>query len=222
MLKVLDTVTGTQKAGLQSVMSQEYELRKKYTIRGIEVESEVVKDDTHDSYRSLIIGSSCASTRWGVRTQDHSYSCPTTLADFSSSFEHIRVHAAETLVRTELGELPEKGVRLLGVELVGPTGQAMMAGCAVNLSFSPTLLPPDFIKLLNLERSNEVYCDARIGRPAPTPLYRGTIKFGDLTVETNFLPATYNGPIVLGGDFFQKALRGNEDLIIALFRLFSG
>ena len=126
------------------------------------------------------------------------------------------MHAAETLVRTELGELPEKGVSLLGAQLVGPTGQAMTAACAVNLNFSPTLLPPELIKLLKFERSNEVYCDARTGNLAPMPLYRGTIKFGDITVETTFLPATYNGPVVLGGDFFQKALRGNEGLIIEL------
>jgi hypothetical protein len=138
------------------------------------------------------------------------------LAKFGSSFELTRVQAAETLVRTELGELPEKGVGLLGVELVGPTGQAMVAACAVNLSFSPTLLAPVFIKSLKLERSDEVHCEGKIGNLAHVPLYRGTIKFGDLTVETMFLPATYNGPVVLGGDFFQKALRGNEGLITEL------
>ena len=196
-------------------MSQEYELRKKYTIRGIEVESEVVKDEIHDSYRGIIIRSSCASNRWGVRTQDHSYSCPPTL-ELMPSFENTRAYAAENLVRTELGEIPKKGVNLLCAQLAGPTGQAMTAACAVNLSFSPTLLQPELIKLLQFERTNELYCDARTGNRAPTPLYRGTIKFGDLEVDTTFLPATYSGPVLLGGDFFQKALRGNEALIIEL------
>ncbi len=197
-------------------MRQEYELRKKYTIRGVEVESEVVKDETHGSWRSVIIRSSCASARWETRTQDHSYSCPVTLADFDTSFEGSRVHAAETLVRTELGEIPEKGISLLGAQLLGPTGQVMTAACAVNLSFSPTLLRPELIKVLQLTPSGELYCDSRIASRAPIPLYRGTIKFGDISVETNFLPATYDGPVVLGGDFFQKALRGNEGLIIEL------
>jgi hypothetical protein len=187
----------------------------KYTIREIEVESEVVKDETHDSYRGIVIRSSCASTRWGVRTQDYSYSCPA-ISELIPSFEHARAHAADNLVRTELGEVLEKGVSLLGAQLVGPTGQAMTAACAVNLSFSPTLLQPELIKLLQLTPSNEAYFNTNTGDRAPIPLYRGTIKFGDLSVETNFLPATYNGPVVLGGDFFQKALRGNEGLIIEL------
>jgi hypothetical protein len=92
----------------------------------------------------------------------------------------------------------------------------MMAACVVNLSFSPTLLQPELIKVLQLTRSSELYCDGTTGNRAPVPLYRGTIKFGDLSVETNFLPAKYNGPVVLGGDFFQKALQGNEGLIIEL------
>jgi hypothetical protein len=132
------------------------------------------------------------------------------------SFESTRCHAAENLVRTELGEIPEKGVSLLGARLVGPTGKEMTAGCAVNLSFSPTLLQPELVKLLQLTPSNDAYCDVSTGNRAPVPLYRGTIKFGDISVETNFLPATYDGPVVLGGDFFQKALRGNEGLIIEL------
>lgn len=197
-------------------MTANYEQIKKYVIRGIEVESEVVKDECTESSRGIVVRSSCVSTRWGVRTQDHSYTCPNGWSEFNSSFEQVRKQAAETLVRTELGEHPEKGVPLLVVELIGPTGQRMTPACSVNLSFSPTLLGPEFIQLLHFEQSDEVYSELKEGKVNHFRLFRGQIKFGDLTVETVFLPATYNGPVVLGGDFFQKALRGKEGLISEL------
>jgi hypothetical protein len=202
----------------ESVMEGEYETMKDYLIRGIKVSSEVVKDEEMpaERSRSLFIRSSCASTRWGVRTQDHSYSCPIQWEAFETSFEEIRHHAAETLVRTELGEVPEKGSPLLVGELAGPTGQRMTPACAVDLSFSPSLLGPEFIEILKLERTGQLFCEIVNGQITHIPVYRGRVKFGEHEAETTFLPATYNGPVVLGGDFFQKALRGKEGLITEL------
>jgi hypothetical protein len=199
-------------------MEDKYEITKEYVIRGIKVTSEVVKDEKSEAEkrRSLVIRSSCASTRWGVRTQDHSYSGPLGWDAFESSFEEIRFQAANTLVRTELAEIPEKSAPLLVVELIGPTSQRMMPACAVDLSFSPSLLGPEFIELLKLERTGQIYCEVVNGQLNHIPLYRGRIRFGDNEVETSFLPATYNGPVVLGGDFFQKALVGREALITEL------
>lgn len=194
----------------------EYEVKKKYTVRGVEVDSEVMKDQIEETMRSLVIRSSCASVRWGVRTQDHSYSCSPQWGGFVSSFEHSRKNAAETLVLTEQGDLAERGVPLVVVELIGPNGTHITPACAVNLSFSASLLSPEFIELLQLEKTGEFYCEIKEGAPSHIPLFRGTIKFGELTAETSFLPASYNGPVVLGGDFFQKALHGNEGLITEL------
>jgi hypothetical protein len=202
----------------ESIMEGKYETTKEYLIRGIKASSEVVKDEKMpaERARSLFIRSSCASTRWGVRTQDHSYSCPTEWEAFETSFEEIRHQAAETLVRTELGEVPEKSAPLLVVELVGPTGQRMTPACAVDLSFSPSLLGPEFIELLKFERTGQLFCEIVNGQIHHIPLHRGRVKFGEYEAETTFLPATYNGPVVLGGDFFQKVLKGKEGLITEL------
>jgi len=63
--------------------------------------------------------------------------------------------------------------------------------------------------------TDEVYCGGKAGKLNYVP-FRGTAKFGELNVETTFLPATYNGPVVLAGDFFLKVLRGYEGLITEL------
>jgi hypothetical protein len=136
-------------------MEGDYQPKKQYVIREIEVTSEVVKDERVEAEkrRTLIIRSSCASKRWGVRTQDHSYNCSAEWDEFDSSFEETRRQAADTLVRTELGEISEKSVPLLVVELVGPTGQRMTPACAVNLSFSSSLLGPELVELLKFEQT---------------------------------------------------------------------
>lgn len=199
-------------------MESDYQLTKQYVFRGIDVTSEVVKDERVEAEkrRTLIIRSSCASKRWGVRTQDHSYNCPAEWGEFDSSFEQTRQQAADTLVRTELGEIPEKTVPLLVVELLGPAGQRMTPACAVDLSFSSSLLGPELVELLHFERTGQMHCEIVNGQLNHIPLYRGRVRFGDYEAETTFLPATYNGPVVLGGDFFQGALRGKEALITEL------
>lgn len=198
-------------------MEAKYKVTKQYVLRGIEVTSEVVKDEQLEpKSRALVIRSSCLSKRWGVRTQDHSYTCPSEWEEFESSFEQTRQQAAETLVKTELGELPEKGVPLLVVELIGPAGQRMTPACAVDLSFSPSLLSPELINFLGFERTEQLYCETTNGQLSHIPLYKGRVRFGDYQTETTFLPATYNGPVVLGGDFFQRALRGKEGQISEL------
>src|SRR5260370_21454083 len=102
---------------------------------------------------------------------------------------------------------------MLGAEVVGPTGKQMMSLCAVDLSFSPCLLQPEIIKLMELPITGEFHCLTVDGRVQQIPLHRGAIKFGDIEIPTKFLPLTYSGPVVLGGDFFQKYLRGKEKLI---------
>ena len=182
-------------------MAGEYQTTKQYVIGGIAITSHVVKDERVEveKRRTLIIRSSCESKRWGVRTQNHSYNCPADWEEFDSSFESTRQHAADTLVRTELGEIPEKSVPLLVVELVGPTGQRMTPACAVNLSFSPSLLGPEFIELLGIERTGQIHCEVVNEQISHIPLYRGRVRFGEYEADTTFLPATYNGPVVLGG-----------------------
>lgn len=199
-------------------MHNDYEIKRKYIIRDIEVGSEIVKDEIDNVHQSriILIRSSCSSARWGTRTQDHSYSSPAIWSEFSQSLENIRLQAADTLIRTELGEIPERGISLIVVELIGPTGKRITPACGVNLSFSPTLLSPEFVALLQLQQSGDFYCERAGTSFSQVPLYRGTIKFGDLAAETTFLAATYNGPVILGGDFFQKALVGKEGLITEL------
>jgi hypothetical protein len=65
----------------------EYEVTKRYHIEGIEVVSEIVKDQVEGSpeQRSLIIRSSCKSDRWGTRTRDHTYGCPIEWNEFAES-----------------------------------------------------------------------------------------------------------------------------------------
>ena len=94
---------------------KEYEVVKEYEISGIRVTSDVVKDAVTQEprMRSVFIRSSCESRRWGTRTQDHSYSCAVNLMEFAKNFEQARFRAAETLIKTERGEISETGVELL-------------------------------------------------------------------------------------------------------------
>ncbi len=188
---------------------------KTYSIRAIEVTSEIVKDEVssdsrlpENQRRSIHIRSTCQSPRWGTRTQGQSLSCPDDYKD-AVAFEDIRFRAAETLVKTE----PGGGVFGLGAEVVGPTGKRMMSFCAVDLSFSPCLLQPELIKFMEMPVTGEFYCQVVNGQLHHIPLHRGAIKFGDIEIWTKFLPLTYSGPVVLGGDFFQQYLRGKERLI---------
>jgi hypothetical protein len=181
--------------------------------------SEIVKDEISTDAsrpelqrRSILVQSSCPSPRWNVRTQNHVVSCPIDHKD-SAGFENTRLRAAETLVKTELGEVPEGGMPMLGAEIVGPTGKRMTALCGVDLSFPGTLLHPEIAKLLELAPTGEVYCHGVGSNVQKIPVLRGAIKWGEKQIETKFLPMTYSGPVVLGGDFFQKYLQGKEKLI---------
>lgn len=187
-------------------METEYAVTKTYLIRVFEVTSEVVKDEqiAEEKRRTLFLRSSCPSTRWGTRSQDYSYSCPLEWNDFETAFEAARKHAAETLVGTEPGEIPEKGISLTVVEISGPTGQRMTPACAINLSYSATLLDPQFIQMLNLQPDGGYFCELSDSKLNHVPLYRGMIRFGEYEAETSFLPASYNGPVVLGRRFFPK------------------
>jgi hypothetical protein len=130
--------------------------------------------------------------------------------------EQIRTQAAETLARTEMGEVPEKGVVLLAAELIGPFQKQMTAACAVDLRYGPSLLSPELIQMLEFQPTGKVFCETESGCIKHIPLYSGRVKFGEYEIDTEFLPATYNGPVVLGGDFFQKAMTGNESQISEL------
>jgi len=195
----------------------EYEITKKYFLSGVDILSEVVKDEAHPEFRALVIRSSCHSHRWGTRTQDYSYTSYKHVPaqnDFAKIFEGIRLQAAETLVKTELGELPERSPRVLGVHLKGSTGKLLNTFAVPDLSFSQSLLDEDMISALELEKAHsnlEVEGQVRM-----VPLFKAKIIFGSSEIETFIAPSDHGSPpCILGGEFFQKYLRGKgkEDLI---------
>jgi hypothetical protein len=75
-------------------------------------------------------------------------------------------------------------------------------------------LGPHTIKLLSLEPSGESYFQQTGDRVETVPLFRALIKFGSYQAETLVARSEHGTPAcILGGDFFQKALYGNEERI---------
>jgi hypothetical protein len=198
---------------------QEYDALKEYEIRGVKVRSEVVRDECSSDTltRSLVIKSSCESERWGIRTQEHSFGCGTNWPEFSKEFERTRYQAADTLVKTELGEISDKRVPFLAPEIYGPTGIRIQPLSSADLSISPTLLGMEVINLLKLVRTGGFFYQHVGGRVNRVPLFQARIKFGAYETETSIAPSEHGVPAcILGGDFFQKALRGREEVISEL------
>jgi|GEM_PF-2732922 len=205
-------------------MAADYELVKNYDLAGIRVTSEITTNEAGNlpNSRFLIIRSSCASQRWGTRTQNHTYTCPLDYPEFAAELEKIRSTAAETLVKAERGELPEGGLQGMVPEIFGPTGKRMTPFSVPALNIPMTLLSPEFITLLELVPNGQRYWQVDQNRVSPVPLYGARIKFGSFDVETIVAPmgpssSGQGGPAcVLGGDFFQKALADRSELIIEL------
>jgi len=176
--------------------NKEYDLVKEYEISGVKVRSEIVKDDIlgDTSQRALVIRSSCDSRRWGTRTQDHSYTCPTNWPEFQQSFEQIRLQAAETLAKTELGQIPETTFRFLAAEVHGPTGKKITAAAVADLSLPPTLLGSEMIEILQLQPSGEHYYQKLPTGISQVQLFKARIKFGPYDVETSVAPSQHGSP----------------------------
>lgn len=193
-------------------MAAEYDTSKEYEISGIKVISEIVKDEDNPDFRALVIRSSCPSTRWGTRTQDHSLThYKSGSADFATTLEQIRKQAAETLVKTERGELPERSLSFLGIEIDGPTGKKINVIAAPDLSRGPSLLDKGMIDALELQLDGTHFYQEAAGQTRRIPLYKAKMTFGGISVETSVAPSNHGSPaLILGGDFFQKAMRGKE------------
>ena len=118
------------------------------------------------------------------------------------------------MVKTELGQIPERTLALLVPEIYGPTGKRITPASVANLSLPLTLLGAEVIQLLELQTTGGHYYEAVESRVNPVPLFSARIKFGSYEVETSVAPSSHEFPAcMLGGDFFQKALRGKEELI---------
>jgi hypothetical protein len=73
------------------------------------------------------------------------------------------------------------------------------------------------IELLELELTGEHHYEELGDRVNRVPLFKAKVKFGAYEAETSVAPSDHGFPAcVLGGDFFQKALRGKEELIYEL------
>ncbi len=193
----------------------EYKIAKEYEISGIRVSSEIVKDQDAAEYRAVIIRSSCASHRWGTRTQNHSlthYKNPA--SDFVKNLEQVRLQAAEALAKTELGEISEIIPKVLGIQIHGPTGKTVNTFAAPDLSLSPSLVGAEIIEALELQADGTHFYQEVAGQTKRIPLFKAQISFGDSSTETRVAPSNHGSPpLILGGDFFQKAMRGQENII---------
>lgn len=190
-----------------------------FTISGVNVRSEIVRDDTFDhpeggKWKAIVIKSSCASERWGVREEQHSYSCRENFDEFSRSFSATRYEAAERLVKHELGLEPDEPVRVLGVELQGPTGKKLRPAAIVDLGIGPTRLAPEIIKAMELRFSGKYHVEAGSdGVLRAIALYSVKVMFDEYQSEVNVLPTEMNHACVVGGEFFQNVLADKPFLI---------
>ena len=205
-------------------MSEFTELSKierviEFTISGLAVRSEIVRDETFDhpeggKWKAIVIKSSCASQRWGVRTEEHSYSCRENFADFFQSLSTTRYEAAERLVRHELGLESDQSIKVLAVELEGPTGKKLRPAAIVDLSIGPTRLSPEIIETMELKLSGNYHLEAdRDGAWRPIPLYSVKTLFDQYQSDVNVLPTQMSHACVVGGEFFQNVLAEKPSLI---------
>jgi hypothetical protein len=196
----------------------DYQPNKEYEISGINVNSEIIKDELlpDASARVVVVKSSCQSERWGIRAQTHSITIynHTSLEDPAKSLEQSRHHAAELLAKTELGEIPEKGISVMGVEIHGPTGKKINAIAIADIGISPTLLGREIIDVLTLESAGKHYFQESGVEVKRVPLFKARIGFGPYECETLIAPSDHGSPAcILGGDFFQKLLLHRQELI---------
>jgi hypothetical protein len=195
------------------MVNADFEVSKRYTISGVEVLSEIVKDEDTPEYRAFHIRSSCPSSRWGTRTLGYSLTCYKNPKTDSSveTLEKYRQQQAERIVKIESGELPEDRLSFLGIQIQGPTGKTINTIASPDLSVSPSLLGIEIIRSLELVPTERNSFQEQI---VSVPLFKATISYGPLKVETRIAASEHGAPAcILGGDFFQKALKGKESLI---------
>jgi len=191
----------------------EYEITKKFEVSGKEILSEIVKDEETPEYRAFHFRTSCQSLRWGTRTVVFSLTCynNSKAENALDTLERHRSEQAKIIVKIESGEIPEISPSLLGILIQGPTGRKINTIAQPDLSLSPSLLSKQVIEFLELEPFQKSSFQERL---ISAPLFKITISFGKLNIETMVAPSEHGSPAcILGGDFFQKVLRGNQNLI---------
>ena len=193
-------------------MASEYESTKQYVISGVTVTSEIIKDElASDGHsRLMVIRSSCPSERWGTRTQDHSYSCESALPDFEARLEDVRRTAADALVRTERGDIPEGGLRVMLVEIFGPRGKKITAAASPFICHPASFICQDMIEALELIPTGEHYYQELPTGLNAIALYAANIKFGEHNIATTVGPLGTPPPgqsypaCLVEGIFFTK------------------
>jgi hypothetical protein len=195
------------------VMNGDYENPKRYEISGVEVCSEIDKDETTPDYRFVHIKTSCQSHRWGTRTIGFSltlYNNPQAEGVLKSLEKH-RLLQANRLVKIESGDVPEGVSSFLGVQIQGPSGKTINCAALADLGVVPSLLSRDLVDVLELQPLAKTSFQEQL---ISSPLYRATIMCGPIKIETIIAVSDHGGPgCILGGDFFQKALAGDQKLI---------
>jgi len=191
---------------------------KEYTVDGVSVRSEITRDVIvpESGQRAVSIVSSCPSERWGTRTQGYGCTFPPNHSEFAVDLELARLRAAEMLLKVERGELPEGGLRVLGIEVFPPQGNGIRMIAGVNLATPATLLGPEILESprFGFTRLGKYTLQNLDGSMAEAPLYGVRIKYGSYDIETYAVVSYHGSPAcILGGDFFQKILRGKEYLI---------
>jgi len=194
------------------VTDAEYEVSKNYLLSGTEVLSEVVSEEITSEYRAFHLRTSCPSKRWGTRTLGHGlthYNNAT--EDPLVALERIRRAEAERILKIESGELPEGGLKFLGIQIQGPTGKSVTTMASTDLSISASLVGAEIVNALGLQPLTKSSYQEQI---ISLPLFKMRVLWGTTRVETMAAVADLGSPpCVLGGDFFQKALKGKEELI---------
>ena len=193
--------------------NENYEVSKRYAVSGIEVLSEIVKDEDTPEYRAFHIRTSCPSNRWGTRTLGFSLTCykNPSAGNLADIVEMNRRQQVEKILKIESGELSEERTSFLRLQIQGPTGKTINTIGIPDLSVSPSLLGSDLIQSLELKPlERHSFQEQSIS----LPLFKVTISCGPLRIETSIAPSQHGSPAcILGGDFFQKALKGKENLI---------
>src|SRR5437667_220480 len=72
----------------------------------------------------------------------------------------------------------------------------------------------EIIDALELQADGTHFYQEIAGQTKRIPLFKAKISFGHSSTETRVAPSNHGSPpLILGGDFFQKAMRGQENVI---------
>ncbi|HYD16643.1 MAG TPA: hypothetical protein VEB03_01425 [Candidatus Nanoarchaeia archaeon] len=191
---------------------------KNYKIRDIEVTSfvafdKLVQEPTGETRRHVRVESTCPSKRWGHRTEASVYSCPDPWPDFEALFEKFRSEAADALVKHELGLSPDgTAFPYLGVRVGGKTGKSVNTIGLVDLA-SPTRVSMDLVEMLDLLPNGRWWIDQDSASKQAFALREAEIVFDPFILTMDVLPTQMGLPCIIGGDFVQRAIGENQDLL---------